>query len=87
MIEADNHFQGRMSNKRKSDAVSGDPAFERWVARQLHKMYDDVLAEEVPAELLRLVERVAGEAALTPPSNEGSAGVDGDRANPKRKRR
>jgi hypothetical protein len=75
MIDFDYRFQGRMSsNKPKSDAVTGDPAFQRWLARQLHKMYDDVLAEEVPEELLRVVDRATGKPATEPGSGNGAAG-------------
>lgn len=71
----DNRCQGRMSiSKRKPDSVGSDPAFERWVARQLHKMYDEVLGEEVPDELLRVVDRAAGG------SGNGSGGADGKAA-------
>jgi hypothetical protein len=60
-------FKGRMgTKKRKADAVTGDPAFEQWVGRQLHKMYDEVLAEDIPADLLRLVDRLAERGADAP---------------------
>ncbi len=53
--------------KRKSneqDGMTDDPAFDRWVSRQLHKAYDEVLAEEVPPALLEVLERwTADEAA------------------------
>lgn len=39
------------------DEMTSDQAFDRWVSRQLHKAYDEVLAEDVPPELLELVER------------------------------
>ena len=39
-------------------ATDTDQAFDQWVARQLHKVYDEVLSEPVPDELLRLVERI-----------------------------
>ena len=88
MIDFDYRFQGRMSNKKhKSDAVTADPAFERWVARELHRMYDEVLAEEVPDELLRAVDRAMGKA--TPGSTNGAAGPvsTAKPAKAKRKRR
>lgn len=50
--------------KNGQDGMTGDPAFDRWVSRQLHKAYDEVLAEEVPPELLKVLERwTADEAA------------------------
>lgn len=51
-----------------TEPMRGDPAFDRWVARQLHKIYDEVLSEEIPEELLRLMDRL-GEAA------DGNSGV------------
>ena len=43
---------------RQMAAADDDQAFDQWVARQLHKVYDEVLSEPVPDELLRLVERL-----------------------------
>jgi hypothetical protein len=34
-----------------------DVAFEVWLERGLHKMYDDIASEPVPPELLELIER------------------------------
>lgn len=34
-----------------------DVAFELWLERGLHKMYDDVASEPIPPELLELIER------------------------------
>ncbi len=34
-----------------------DVAFELWLERGLHKMYDDIASEPVPPELLELIER------------------------------
>jgi hypothetical protein len=51
----------RMTSKQRKGkptvGTTDDPAFDHWVARQLHKIYDEVLSEDVPEELLRLVER------------------------------
>ena len=53
---------------RDQDDMTGDPAFDRWVSRQLHKAYDEVLAEEVPRELLEVLERwTTDEPAREPP--------------------
>ena len=38
--------------KRKSDA-----AFDLWLKRGLHKLYDDIAQEPVPDELLKLIEQ------------------------------
>lgn len=34
-----------------------DAAFDIWLRRGLHQMFDDVAREPIPAELLRLIER------------------------------
>lgn len=34
-----------------------DVAFELWLERGLHKMYDDIASEPIPPELLELIER------------------------------
>ena len=34
-----------------------DPDFDRWLNRQLHGLYDSVLAEAVPPALLKLIEQ------------------------------
>ena len=71
MFETDDFCMGLMSSsKRKADGAKDDPAFAHWVARQMHKLYDDVLAEEVPEELLRIVDRASGKAAPTPPETD-----------------
>ncbi|MBV9782951.1 MAG: hypothetical protein JO264_03950 [Acidisphaera sp.] len=33
-----------------------DAAFDVWLQRGLHKMFDDVASEPIPEELLRLIE-------------------------------
>lgn len=34
----------------------GDAAFDLWLRRGLHQLYDTVASEPIPAELLRLIE-------------------------------
>jgi len=34
----------------------GDAAFDVWLKRGLHKIYDDVANEPIPEELLKLIE-------------------------------
>jgi hypothetical protein len=36
--------------------TKGDAAFDLWLKRGLHKIYDDVANEPIPEELLRLIE-------------------------------
>lgn len=57
--ELEHDDTGPMVIKRRKDrdVVPPDPAFDRWVSRQLHKAYDEVLVEDVPPSLLELVER------------------------------
>ena len=33
-----------------------EPAFDAWLKRGLHQMFDDVANEPIPEELLRLIE-------------------------------
>ncbi len=44
-----------------------DPPFEQWVSRQLQRAYDEVLAEDVPPELLELVERWQSDGSVPEP--------------------
>jgi hypothetical protein len=37
-------------------AGKGDAAFDVWLKRGLHKIYDDVANEPIPDELLKLIE-------------------------------
>jgi len=53
----------------KPDKVSGigrgdaapDSAFDIWLQRGLHQMFDDVMREPIPDELLRLIEQDRGQ--------------------------
>jgi len=38
------------------EATKGDAAFELWLQRGLHQIYDTIAEEPVPEELLRLIE-------------------------------
>ena len=39
-----------------SATAKPDAAFDVWLQRGLHKMFDDVASEPIPDELLRLIE-------------------------------
>lgn len=39
----------------------GDNAFDLWLQRGLHQMFDDVASEPVPDDLLRLIEDDRGQ--------------------------
>jgi hypothetical protein len=40
-----------------SDSEVVDRGFDRWLNRQLHRIYDPVLGEPVPEEMLRLLDQ------------------------------
>lgn len=42
--------------KSPAGARQGEAAFDLWLDRGLHKLFDDVASEPVPEELLRLIE-------------------------------
>ncbi len=67
-------------DKRRAAAVSGDPGFEEWVARQLRRLHDEVLDEELPADLLRLIDRLTSAAASPGKRTATSGGKPGERA-------
>lgn len=50
--------------------VAEEPPFDRWLRKQLHAMFDGVVNEPLPAELMRLIDqdadRVRQEAAENP---------------------
>jgi hypothetical protein len=43
------------ARKRKGDGVTDD-AFDLWLQRGLHQLYDDVASEPIPDALLRLIQ-------------------------------
>jgi hypothetical protein len=42
---------------KEARAAEAARAFEFWLQRSLHRLYDDVTREPVPPELLRLIEQ------------------------------
>nr|WP_263967903.1 NepR family anti-sigma factor [Roseomonas sp. SXEYE001]MCV4208938.1 NepR family anti-sigma factor [Roseomonas sp. SXEYE001] len=38
-------------------AAAPEAAFDLWLQRGLHQMFDDVMREPIPEELLRLIEQ------------------------------
>jgi hypothetical protein len=48
-----------------------DRGFDRWLNRQLHRLYDPVLAEAVPDEILRLLEQFEKRPDPSPEPSEG----------------
>jgi hypothetical protein len=54
--DRDNVDAGRV-NDVDSDEAMIDRGFDRWLNRQLHRIYDPVLSETVPDEIMRLLEQ------------------------------
>ena len=46
----------KQASKPPVPSRKGDAAFDLWLDRGLHKLFDDVANEPVPEELLRLIE-------------------------------
>mgnify|MGYP001097625670 CR=1 FL=1 len=67
----------KQRKSRQTAAAPDDPALDQWVARQLHKVYDDVLSEPVPEALLRLVERLDPPVDSTPGREANDAAEKG----------
>jgi Anti-sigma factor NepR len=56
-------------NDLDADETMLDRGFDRWLNRQLHRLYDPVLSEAVPDEIMRLLERFDTQAD-TPPDKD-----------------
>ena len=52
MTDKKERSQGKSSNKSRPT----DSAFDRWLNRGLHELFDDVMKEPVPDELLKIVQ-------------------------------
>ena len=52
----DDNDAGRESDL-DADETMLERGFDRWLNRQLHRLYDPVLTEAVPDEIMRLLER------------------------------
>ena len=50
------NIKGSSPNGTSKDARHGDGAFDLWLQRGLHKLFDDVANEPIPEDLLRLIE-------------------------------
>ncbi len=51
-----NDPKGKKAAARKSNASAKPEAFDLWLKRGLHQIYDDVANEPIPDELLKLIE-------------------------------
>lgn len=51
----------RRVRKPQSKPTKGEAAFDLWLDRGLHKLFDNVANEPVPEEFLRMIEAVAEE--------------------------
>jgi Anti-sigma factor NepR len=52
-----NELDGNSESDVGSDEAMADRGFDRWLNRQLHRLYDPVLGEAVPDEMMRLLEQ------------------------------
>ena len=48
--------KGKSSDDGAGKSTSADSAFDVWLNRGLHQMYDDVVREPIPEDLLKLIE-------------------------------
>jgi len=46
--------------RRRADGRPVDQAFDTWLQRELHQMYDKVAREPIPDDLLKLIDDDAG---------------------------
>ncbi len=51
------HSKLPRENEARSKAMIPNAAFDIWLKRGLHQMFDDVAREPIPPELLRLIEQ------------------------------
>lgn len=58
----------------ETDEAMLDRAFDRWLNRQLHRLYDPVLAEAVPEEIMRLLEQFETRSGPPPETPGGCEG-------------
>ena len=81
-----------MSNRAGRASVKGNGAsdvgseegmvergFERWLNRQLHRIYDPVLGEPVPDEMMRLLDQFAAKPPSSPEQEETARAEDARR--------
>jgi Anti-sigma factor NepR len=61
--------QGNEESDVGSEEALVDRGFDRWLNRQLHRIYDPVLGEPVPDEMLRLLDQF-GPKPQTPAEQE-----------------
>jgi hypothetical protein len=58
-------------DKSEPDEAMLDQGWDRWLNRQLHRLYDPVLAEAVPDRLMRLLEQFETSPADDPDDDDG----------------
>jgi Anti-sigma factor NepR len=69
--DRDDNNAGRESELGAEEKMP-ERGFDRWLNRQLRRLYDPVLTEAVPEEIMRLVERFDPE--MDEPSDEDDDG-------------
>ena len=52
---------GQGNGNGRGGQAAPDSAFDIWLQRGLHQMFDDVMREPIPDELLRLIEQDRGQ--------------------------
>jgi len=50
------HSKDQPIGKQAEGPANTDNAFDLWLQRSLHRLFDDVTSEPIPEELLRLIE-------------------------------
>lgn len=55
--ERDQRMAGKSATIHHLPVDRLDAAFDRWLKEQLHRLYDEVLSEDIPDEMLRLIEK------------------------------
>jgi len=56
MTQADDKGDPPGSRPARRGRRKPDTAFDKWLARSLHQMFDEVAREPIPDELLKLIE-------------------------------
>lgn len=71
---------GRRRGGKKCGDEESDTGFDRWLNRQLHGLYDPILSEAVPPEIMKLIEQFEDrpEPPSDPPGEDRSGGGKGE---------
>lgn len=75
--EADRRRTDPDPKQRKGDRALSDLAFERWFRHQVHRIYDQTMAEPIPDQLTELLERFPSQRDATA-ETEAETNENGD---------